>query len=77
MRILFGLMVAGSLLATLAPVHADEWCGFLDKSGSRVRCGFSSLAECKQVLGDKKDAVCMRSPSFANGRVAHRAACRT
>jgi hypothetical protein len=70
MRLLFGLLVAGSLLATLAPVHADEWCGFLDKKGAPVRCGFSSLAECKQVLGDKKDTVCMPSPSFAKNRRA-------
>ena len=66
MRLLLGFLVAGSLLATLVPVHAGEWCGFVDKSGSRVRCGFSSLAECKHTLGDKKDAVCMPSPSFAD-----------
>lgn len=77
MRILFGFLVAGSLFATLAPAHADEWCGFLDKSGSRVRCGFSNLAQCKQSLGDNKDAVCMPSPSFANEHAVHRAARRS
>ncbi len=77
MRILFGFLVAGSLFAMLAPVHAGEWCGFLDKSGSRVPCGFSSLAECKQSLANQKDAVCMPNPSFAKGRVAQRAARRS
>ena len=50
--------------ATAAPASAEEWCGFHDKPGSRVRCGYSSAAECKDnVVG--KDAVCMPSPYFA------------
>jgi hypothetical protein len=72
MRLLFALAVAGWFAGALSPVHADElWCGFLDQAGSPVRCGFTSLAQCKQTLGDKKDAVCMPSPSFAK---AHRLA---
>jgi len=70
MRLLFGFVIAGLLAAALPAAHADElWCGFIDKAGSPVRCGFSSLAQCKQTLGDQKDAVCMPSPSFAK---AHR-----
>ena len=64
MRLLLGFVIAGFFAAAL-PAHAEEWCGFLDKEHSQVHCGYSSLAECKQSLGDKKDAICMPSPSFA------------
>lgn len=48
---------------------AAHWCGFLDKAGSRVRCGFVSQQDCEKALGDAKDAVCMPDPAFAlNGR---------
>ena len=69
MRLLLSFVIAG-YAATLAPVHAEEWCGFRDRDHSQVRCGYSSLAECKQSLGDKKDAVCMPSPSFAKAQNA-------
>jgi len=47
-----GLALAG-LLAT--PAGAADWCGFQQKAGSRVQCGFSSLQQCKRALSDKKD----------------------
>lgn len=65
MRLLSGFAIAGLLAVSLSSAHAEEWCGFLDKQHSQVRCGYSSLADCKQALGEKKDAVCMPSPSFA------------
>lgn len=65
MRLLLGLMVATTFAASILPAHAEKWCGFLDKEHARVRCGYSSVSECKQALGDNKDAVCMPSPSFA------------
>ncbi len=71
MRLLFGLLIAGSFAAAL-PAQADEWCGFLDKAHASVHCGYSSLAQCKQSLGDKKEAVCIPSPSFAKARLGLR-----
>ncbi len=65
MRILPAILAAAFFIVSIPSVRAEEWCGFQDKTGSRVRCGFSSLAECKQAVGDGKDAVCMPSPSFA------------
>jgi len=64
-RILAGAFAAGLLAASLPVAHADEWCGFMDKKGSRVRCGFSSLDECKKTIGDTKGAYCMPDPGFA------------
>ena len=66
MRVLFGLAVAGLVAASVSPVRAEEWCGFVDKAGARVQCGFSSLAECKQALGDPKNGYCIPDPTFAS-----------
>ena len=65
MRVLFGLVVAGLLAGSVCSASAEQWCGFLDKDHARVRCGFTSIKDCKQALHHKKDAVCMPSPSFA------------
>ena len=57
---------------TLTAANAAEWCGFIDKDHAPVHCGYSSLAECKQSVGDKKDGYCMPDPGFAgrdDGRV--------
>jgi hypothetical protein len=62
---LLSLAGAGALAASTAPVRAEEWCGFHDKAGAQVRCGYSSLDECKHKLGDK-NTVCLPSPSFAS-----------
>ncbi len=66
MRVLLGLVVAGLLAGSLASARAEEYCGFLDKDHAPVRCGFTSIKDCKQALHHQKDAVCMPSPSFAN-----------
>ncbi len=60
----WGLTLIGTLAASTAPAGAAEWCGFHDKAGAKLRCGYSSLDECKQQLNDK-DGVCIPSPSFA------------
>jgi hypothetical protein len=63
-----GLAIAG-MLAFAAPANAENWCGFHQKANARVRCGYSSLQECKQALADKKNGdksvTCMPDP--ANG----------
>jgi hypothetical protein len=74
MRALLAIAAVACLAATMSPARADEWCGFIDKAGAPVRCGFSSLTECKQALGDKKDAYCMPDPTFAGNE--HRRAVR-
>ena len=65
MRAMIGFLTAGLLVTAALPARAQDWCGFIDKENSRVRCGFSSLEQCKAALGDKKDAYCMRDPNFA------------
>jgi hypothetical protein len=72
MRVIFGLAVAGLVAASVSSARAEEWCGFLDKAGARVQCGFSSLAECKQALGDQKNGYCIPDPTSASiGNRAH------
>jgi hypothetical protein len=67
-----GLVLAGALAFTATAASAADWCGFHQKQGSRVRCGYSSLEHCKQALsdkktGDKKDAdkgiTCLPDPA--------------
>lgn len=60
------LLAALLALTTLSTARANEWCAFVDKEHSPVRCGYSSLAECQQSLLDKKDAYCMPDPGFAS-----------
>jgi hypothetical protein len=58
-----GLTMIGTLVSA-APARADEWCGFKDKEGAQVHCGYSSLQECKELTA-AKDSVCMPDPGFA------------
>jgi len=64
MRIMLGLVTAAILAASVPPAHAQEWCGFFDRDNSRVRCGFTSVEQCKQALGEK-NAICIPDPEFA------------
>lgn len=64
------LVLAGTLAAPTAPARAEQWCGFHQKAGSPVRCGYSSIEDCKQSVaakGDKdaKDITCLPDPAFA------------
>lgn len=71
------LAVAAALLtASIMSAQADEYCGFLDKEGARVRCGFSSLDQCKKAMDaqNAKEAVCLPDPDFARADSAVRLA---
>jgi len=68
MRILTGVAAAMAIAAALsAPASAADWCGFHQKAHSLVRCGYSSLQQCKQALSEKKNgdqtAVCLPDPA--------------
>ncbi len=73
MRIAFGVVLAGLMAGTVVPACAEQWCGFIPEARERVRCGYSSLQQCRQALSDrtkeKKDSaggiVCLPDP--ANG----------
>jgi len=66
------LALAALFALTLATANAAEWCGFIDKEHAPVHCGYSSLTECKQSLGDNKKAYCMPDPGFAGLRASGR-----
>jgi len=59
------IALAAFFTLTLSAANAAEWCGFVDKENAPVRCGYSSLEQCKQSLGDKKDGYCIPNPGFA------------
>lgn len=59
------LAIAALLTLTLTTAHAaGDYCGFLDREHSQVRCGFTSVEQCKQAIGDK-NAICIANPEFA------------
>lgn len=65
MRILLGLATAATVFAAIPSAHAaGEYCGFVDREHSRVRCGFTNVEQCKQAIGDK-NAICIPDPEFA------------
>jgi hypothetical protein len=49
------------------PVSGPEWCGFHNKAGDRVRCGYSSEADCKQGVGEP-GAICIVDPYLTEDR---------
>ncbi len=66
--LLAGLAIAGALALSGTTASAQDWCGFHQKAGSPVKCGFSSLQQCKQALSDKKKGdkgvTCLPDPAF-------------
>jgi len=52
---LAGALAVAGAIASPQPAGAQDWCGFHDRPHSQVRCGYSSLQECQQALGEKKD----------------------
>ncbi len=65
MRILLGLALAATVYATIPSAHAaGDYCGFVDREHSQVRCGFTNVQQCKQAIGDK-NAICIPNPDFA------------
>jgi hypothetical protein len=46
---------------TAASASGPAWCGFHNKAGDRVRCGFSSETGCRKAIGGA-DAVCIVDP---------------
>jgi hypothetical protein len=56
MRIWMGWAIVGTL-AMSYPATAQDWCGFRDREHAQVRCGYSSLQQCRQALDREKDAA--------------------
>ncbi len=75
---LFGSLAIAGAIALPQAASAQDWCGFLDKANAQIKCGYSSLQQCQQALGEKKEpdkkdaekkdgdsntAVCLPDPS--------------
>jgi hypothetical protein len=56
-----------SSAAASAPADGLAWCGFKEKAGSRVRCGYSSESDCKQAVGEP-GAICILDPYLTENR---------
>jgi hypothetical protein len=55
--------------AVEGPAPGPKWCGFEDKAGSQVRCGYASESDCKRAVGGP-DAICIVDPYFTERRRA-------
>ena len=68
-----GLAATGAMAASPTPAQPAAaagglaWCGFKDKPGSRVRCGYSSESDCKQGVGGP-GAICIVDPYLTDNR---------
>ena len=71
--LVFGFTVADAMAASPAAAQPAAaagglaWCGFKDKPGSRVRCGYSSESDCKQGVGEP-GAICIVDPYLTENR---------
>lgn len=71
--LVFGVAAADALAASPTPAGPAAaagglaWCGFKDKPGSRVRCGYSSESDCKQGVGGT-GAICIVDPYLTENR---------
>jgi len=62
------IVVLSALSATTATASAQGWCGFIDDENAPVRCGYSTITECKLAIGEKsKAAYCVLDPFFVSG----------
>ena len=67
MRLLTTFAVLTWLAASTVAAAAQGWCAIVVRERALVRCGYSSLAKCKQKIGDKnKAAFCVPDPFFSS-----------
>jgi hypothetical protein len=71
--LMLGLAAADAMAASPTPGQPTAaagglaWCGFKDRPGSRVRCGYSSESDCKQGIGGSC-AICIVDPYLTEYR---------
>ena len=65
--LVFGFAAGGAMAADQPPAGGPAWCGFKDKPGSRVRCGYSTESDCKQGVG-QPGAICIVDPYLTEAR---------
>ncbi|HEY2757127.1 MAG TPA: hypothetical protein VGJ01_15490 [Pseudolabrys sp.] len=56
--------------ASSPPDNASQYCGFHDKAGAEVQCGYSNVQDCEKALDNDKDAVCVPDPAFGFNTVS-------
>ena len=58
------LATALAVLATTTGARADdEWCGYAIKNKAIIECGYSSVQECQNVVGN--GGMCFIDPDYA------------
>jgi hypothetical protein len=61
--ILAAFMVMGFTALSPSVAHAEQYCGFINKPGAIIKCGYSSRESCENTIGT--NARCFVDPDFA------------
>jgi hypothetical protein len=67
----YGLVSAAFIIAisftavSSTSVHAEQYCGFVNKRGAIVKCGYSSRESCENAIG--QGAICFVRPDVGLG----------
>ena len=61
--ILAAFMVMGFTALSPSVAHAEQYCGFINKPGAIIECGYSSRQRCENAIGT--NARCFVDPDFA------------
>jgi hypothetical protein len=64
----FGIIAAATVTAVLTGLpatgaRAQEWCGYAAKEHAIIQCGYTTVAECENVVG--KGGMCFLDPEIA------------
>jgi hypothetical protein len=62
------IILAGAMMLMAVPTaQAEEWCGYAARAKSLIECGYSSVSECENALGNR--GMCFVDPEVAfNGK---------
>jgi hypothetical protein len=66
----YGLILAAALAAAAAAAMSttsaradDEWCGYATGDKAMIECGYSSVAQCQNAVG--QGGMCFVDPEYA------------
>jgi hypothetical protein len=61
--ILAAFVVTGSTVVSPSVAHAEQYCGFINKPGAIIQCGYLNRKSCENIIG--KNARCFVDPDIA------------
>lgn len=56
-------LAAALAVASTTSARAENWCGYATGENALIECGYSSVADCENVVG--KGGMCFLDPDYA------------